>query len=299
MYTSPSPLPRRAPLRLPFSVHIRKLFFLFLSLFSGAPRRTHPVGAGVCPSVCPAVAPFSHPVGAGVLDGPHRFSFMPTAGIFRAPMDAPVGAGVPDGPHRFSSTLPAGLFRTPTDTPRRGRRPRRPASFLFHASGGAIPRSGATSFCPRRPANFSFLCLRRPYFFQQRKKYGKERRQKPTVFGFPFSDCNCIIKRSHNESPVLLSPLPLPCTTRRCHAPLVCNDGYCTSSPRCGDPKGGDAHVPALWSLWGLRSNVTRARKRGIVLSAAGRNGAAGGKKRDGRFKASVSFFFPLMPRNS
>ena len=150
MYTSPSPLPRRAPLRLPFSVHIRKLFFLFLSLFSGALRWTHLAGAGVCPSVCPAVAPFSHPVGAGVLDGPHRFSFMPTAGIFRTPMDAPVGAGVPDGPHRFSSTLPAGLFRTPTDTPRRGRRPRRPASFFFHAYGGDISRSGATSFCPRR-----------------------------------------------------------------------------------------------------------------------------------------------------
>ena len=131
MYTSPSPLPRRGPLRLPFSVHIRKLFFLFLSLFSGAPRWTHPVGAGVP-------------------DGPHRFSFMPTAGLFRTPMDAPVGAGVPDGPHRFSSTLPAGLFRTPMDAPRRGRRPRRPASFFFHAYGGDISRSGATSFCPRR-----------------------------------------------------------------------------------------------------------------------------------------------------
>ena len=93
MYTSPSPLPRRDPLRLPFSVHIRKLFFLFLSLFSGAPRRTHLVGAGVCPSVCPAVAPFSHPVGAGVLDGPHRFSFMPTAGIFRAPARHPFAHG--------------------------------------------------------------------------------------------------------------------------------------------------------------------------------------------------------------
>ena len=205
MYTSPSPLPRRDPLRLPFSVHIRKLFFLFLSLFSGAPRRTHPVGAGVCPSVCPAVAPFSHPVGAGVLDGPHRFSFMPTAGIFRAPARHPF------------------------------------------AHGG---------------------------------KRMQKRRQKPTVFGFPFSDCNCIIKRSHNESPVLLSPLPLPCTTRRCHAPLVCNGGYCTSSPRCGDPKGGDAHVPAFWSLLGLRPKAARARKRGIVLSAAGRNGAAGGKKK-------------------
>ena len=93
MYTSPSPLPRRAPLRLPFSVHIRKLFFLFLSLFSGAPRRTHPVGAGVCPSVCPAVAPFSHPVGDGVPDSPHRFSFMPTAGIFRAPARHPFAHG--------------------------------------------------------------------------------------------------------------------------------------------------------------------------------------------------------------
>ena len=119
MYTSPSPLPRRDPLRLPFSVHIRKLFFLFLSLFSGAPRRTHPVGAGVCPSVCPAVAPFSHPVGAGVLDGPHRFSFMPTAGIFRAPARHPFAHGGP-------------------------------LIFLFYASGGDISRSGATSFCPRR-----------------------------------------------------------------------------------------------------------------------------------------------------
>ena len=34
MYTSPSLLPRRAPLRLPFSVHIRKLFFLFSQLRS-------------------------------------------------------------------------------------------------------------------------------------------------------------------------------------------------------------------------------------------------------------------------
>ena len=95
MYTSPSLLPRRDPLRLPFPVHIRKLFFLSLSLFSGAPRQTHPVGAGVCPSVCPAVAPFSHPVGAGVLDGPHRFSFMPTAGIFRAPARHPFAHGGP------------------------------------------------------------------------------------------------------------------------------------------------------------------------------------------------------------
>ena len=32
----------------------------------------------------------------------------------------------------------------------------------------------------------SALRLRRPHFFQQRKKWGKERRQKPMVFGIPF-----------------------------------------------------------------------------------------------------------------
>ncbi len=86
MYTSPSPLPRRAPLRLPFSVHIRKLFFLFSQL-----RSLH------------------HP-----------------------PL-------IPHLSHRRSG-----------HAPRRGRRPRQPASFFFHAYGGDISRSGATSFCPRR-----------------------------------------------------------------------------------------------------------------------------------------------------
>ena len=78
--------------------------------------------------------------------------------------------------------------------PRRGRRPRRPAS--------AHPRIPAYSRLslrrgrrPRRPVFRSpiagctrvlHVCLRWPYFFQQRKKYGKERRQKPSVFGFPF-----------------------------------------------------------------------------------------------------------------
>ena len=47
----------------------------------------------------------------------------------------------------------------------------------------ASPRSGVNAlfvsdwdnFAPRRER---FLCLRRPHFFQQRKKWGKERRQK-------------------------------------------------------------------------------------------------------------------------
>ena len=34
-----------------------------------------------------------------------------------SPVAHPVGAGVPDGPHRFSSTLPAGIFRAPARHP--------------------------------------------------------------------------------------------------------------------------------------------------------------------------------------
>ena len=78
--------------------------------------------------------------------------------------------------------------------PRRGRRPRRPASahLRIPAHSRLSLRRGRR---PRRPVFRSpiagctrvlHVCLRRPYFFQQRKKYGKERRQKPSVFGFPF-----------------------------------------------------------------------------------------------------------------
>ena len=78
--------------------------------------------------------------------------------------------------------------------PRRGRRPRRPASahHRIPVYSRLILRRGRR---PRRPVFRSpiagctrvlHVCLRRPYFFQQRKKYGKERRQKPSVFGFPF-----------------------------------------------------------------------------------------------------------------
>ena len=44
----------------------------------------------------------------------------------------------------------------------------------------------ADHFWRQGPAGFSLRCLRRPHFFQQRKKWGKERRQKPMVFGIPF-----------------------------------------------------------------------------------------------------------------
>ena len=53
------------------------------------------------------------------------------------------------------------------------------------------------------------FCLRRPHFFQQRKKWGKECRQKPMVFGFPFGRFRCGGKRFRRESAMGLPSLPL------------------------------------------------------------------------------------------
>ena len=69
------------------------------------------------------------------------------------------------------------------------------------------------NFAPRRER---FLCLRRPHFFQQRKKWGKERRQKLrfctssaryTQQRFP------AYSRGHNLSPPLLDKRTVPAFT--------------------------------------------------------------------------------------
>ena len=52
-------------------------------------------------------------------------------------------------------------------------------------------------------------CLRRPHFYQQRKKWGKERRQKPMVFGFPFASGRCVLIRPKCGIDVFLCALPL------------------------------------------------------------------------------------------
>jgi len=68
---------------------------------------------------------------------------------------------------KTQKTGPAGLFFVPRPQPAQGlfRAPWRERFFV----------SDGDSFAPRRER---FLCLRRPHFFQQRKKWGKERRQK-------------------------------------------------------------------------------------------------------------------------
>ena len=70
-------------------------------------------------------------------------------------------------PHFFLRRKKCGRRRPP---PRQGKTnspPQRRKRAFFVSDGD--------SFAPRRER---FLCLRRPHFFQQRKKWGKERRQK-------------------------------------------------------------------------------------------------------------------------
>ena len=161
------------------------------------------------------MSPVAHPVGAGVPDGPFsvlRLRAAPASCIclrrpyffqqrkkygkerrqkptvfgfpFRPIVTAVQKGSAPDRLHsyprcrsRVRRVRQRRLYRRPHVSrhvsgraPRRGRRPRRP---VFRS-----PIAGCTRVL--------HVCLRRPYFFQQRKKYGKERRQKPSVFGFPF-----------------------------------------------------------------------------------------------------------------
>ena len=107
------------------------------------------------------MSPVAHPVGAGVPDGPYRRTLE-----YRRTLVYPsVGAGVPDGPHRRTFEYRRTL--------------------VYPSVGAGVP-DGPFSVLRLRAAPASCICLRWPYFFQQRKKYGKERRQKPMVFGFPF-----------------------------------------------------------------------------------------------------------------
>ena len=51
-------------------------------------------------------------------------------------------------------------------------------AFLLSCIRTAVPRPQPAQGLFRAPWRERFLCLRRPHFFQQRKKWGKERRQK-------------------------------------------------------------------------------------------------------------------------
>ena len=64
----------------------------------------------------------------------------------------------------------------PSSLPLEGKVPPKGADEVSPRSGASVVFvSTGDSFAPRRER---FLCLRRPHFFQQRKKWGKERRQK-------------------------------------------------------------------------------------------------------------------------
>ena len=67
---------------------------------------------------------------------------------------------------------------------------------LYFLSARRIPRIRArVTFSRSGPLHRLSLCLRRPHFFQQRKKWVKERRQKPMVLEFLSSDHSYAAKR--------------------------------------------------------------------------------------------------------
>ena len=75
-------------------------------------------------------------------------------------------------PHFFLRRKKCGRRRPP---PRQGKANSPPQRAISRPGASGFFVSDGDSFAPRRER---FLCLRRPHFFQQRKKWGKERRQK-------------------------------------------------------------------------------------------------------------------------
>ena len=146
---------------------------------------------------------------------------------------------------------------------------------LYFLSARRVPRLRArVTFGRSGPLHRLSLCLRRPHFFQQRKKRGKERRQKPMVFGIPFVRSQLRRKKAHAESLLPLSPLPLPRAAGKCRILPPWN-----SVPPRGTRRRFSAHPSRagsletcgfkqrFWSLLGLRPKVTHARKCGVLPS--------------------------------
>ena len=108
----------------------------------------------------------------------------------------------------------------------------------------------------------SALRLRRPHFFQQRKKWGKERRQKPMVFGIPFVRLQLRCKKV----PQRIAPAPTLAA-----ADMARREQW--SSSRLGDYQ--IAHLPPAAASVGAAKSDPRPRARNIPFEnkSAGRCG--------------------------
>ena len=159
------------------------------------------------------------------------------------------------------------------------------------------------------------FCLRRPHFFQQRKKWGKERRQKPVVFGFPFGRFRCGGKRFRRESAMGLPPLPLTWRAGTIGSSIALSDYQIAHLPSIAASVGAARWAAQIWqNCAAAHFRVKAAARRGAgqfnisdesahggkrrkeiqkplvfggvlspISSAVGRNGAAGGIKTDQR----------------
>ena len=146
---------------------------------------------------------------------------------------------------------------------------------LYFLSARRVPRLRArVTFGRSGPLHRLSLCLRRPHFFQQRKKWGKRTPPKTNGFWNSFRPITATPQKAHAESLLPLSPLPLPRAAGKCRIPPPWN-----SVPPRGTRRRFSAYPSRagsletcgfkqrFWSLLGLRAKVTRARKRGTIPS--------------------------------
>ena len=108
----------------------------------------------------------------------------------------------------------------------------------------------------------SALRLRRPHFFQQRKKWRKERRQKPMVFGIPFVR----LQLRHKKVPQRIASAPILAA-----ADMARREQW--SPSRLGDYQ--IAHLPPAAASAGAAKSDPRPRARNIPFEnkSAGRCG--------------------------
>ena len=172
---------------------------------------------------------------------------------------------------------------------------------LYFLSARRIPRLRArVTFGRSGPLHRLSLCLRRPHFFQQRKKWGKRTPPKTNGFWNSFRP----ITATPQKGPRRIAPAPIPAAASTCRGkmPYPTAVEQCTSAwyvgaaairglhaIRCTTMFGNlsrawyaaavSAHPSRagsletcgfkqrFWSLLGLRPKVTHARKCGVLPS--------------------------------
>ena len=156
--------------------------------------------------------------------------------------------------------------------------PDRPASptarFIFSRQGEFRAYGRGSLLAAATRCTDSLCASGGPISFSSERNGGKERRQKPMVFGIPFVRSQPRRKRAHAESLLPLSPLPLPRAAGKCRILPPWNSVPPRGTRRrfsAYPSRAGSLEIcgfkQRFWSLLGLRPKVTHAQKCGVLPS--------------------------------